>query len=38
LQGLSLALARTFKVIDPDVKNPATEMWERAFAIFNQLL
>ena len=36
--GLSLALARTFKVIDPKMKHPATEMWERAFAIFNQLL
>jgi hypothetical protein len=36
--GLSLAVARTFKVIDPKVKHPATEMWERAFAIFNQLL
>jgi hypothetical protein len=36
--GLSLAVARTFKVIDPKVKHPATEMWERAFAIFNLLL
>jgi hypothetical protein len=24
--GVSLALARTFKIIDPQVKNPATEM------------
>jgi hypothetical protein len=36
--GLSLALARTFKIIDPEVKNPQTEHWERAFSIFNLLL
>jgi hypothetical protein len=36
--GLSLALARTFKIIDPDVKNPQTEHWERAFSVFNLLL
>ncbi len=36
--GLSLALARTFKIIDPELKNPATEHWERAFEIFDQLL
>jgi Domain of unknown function (DUF1931) len=36
--GLSVALAHTFKLIDPTVKNPATEDWERAFKIFNLLL
>jgi hypothetical protein len=36
--GLSLALARTFKIIDPEVKHPATQMWERGFEIFNLLL
>jgi hypothetical protein len=36
--GLSVALARTFKVIDPDLKNPQTTHWERAFTIFNLLL
>jgi hypothetical protein len=36
--GLSLALARTFKIIDPELKNPATEHWDRAFRIFDQLL
>lgn len=36
--GLSLALARTFKIIDPEVKHPATQMWERGFEIFNQLV
>jgi hypothetical protein len=36
--GLSLAIARTFKIIDPRTKHPATEEWERAFQIFNLLL
>jgi hypothetical protein len=36
--GLGVALARTFKVIDSRLKNPATEHWERAFQIFDQLL
>ncbi|WP_371402695.1 DUF1931 family protein [Kribbella sp. NBC_00662] len=36
--GLSVALARTLKVIDPDVKNPQTAHWEQAFRIFRLLL
>jgi hypothetical protein len=36
--GLSVALARSFKIIDPELKNPVTEHWERAFQIFDQLL
>jgi hypothetical protein len=32
--GLSVALARSFRVIDPKLRNPATEHWERAFDIF----
>lgn len=36
--GLSVALARTFKIIDPDLKNPQTMQWERAFSIFDLLL
>jgi len=36
--GLSLALARTFKVIDPDVKNPQTQQWERVFQTFDRLI
>ena len=36
--GISVALARTFKYIDSDLKNPQTEHWERATSIFNQLL
>ena len=36
--GISVALAHTFKAIDPKLKNPMTEHWERAFAIFDHLL
>jgi hypothetical protein len=36
--GLSVALARTFKVVDPDLKNPQTRHWEQAFQIFDLLL
>jgi hypothetical protein len=36
--GLSLAVARAFKIIDPKTKHPATQEWERAFRIFNLLL
>jgi hypothetical protein len=36
--GLSLALARAFKILDPNVENPQTEQWERAFRIFDLLL
>ncbi len=33
--GLSLAFARTFEIIDPQIKHLATEQWDRAFQIFN---
>ena len=36
--GVSLALGQTFRLIDPKLRNPATEHWERAFQIFNLLL
>jgi hypothetical protein len=36
--GLSLAFARTFKIMYPALKHPATEEWERAFRIFELLL
>lgn len=36
--GLSVALAGSFVVINPRVKNPNTEHWERAFELFNLLL
>ena len=36
--GLSLALGQTFGLIDPNVRNPSTAHWERAFRIFDLLL
>ena len=36
--GLSVALARTFKVLDPEVKNPQSTHWERSFRVFELLL
>jgi hypothetical protein len=36
--GLSLALGHVFKIVDPELKNPSTEHWERSFRIFNLLL
>jgi hypothetical protein len=36
--GLSVALARSFKIIDPDLKNPTKQHWEREFALFDLLL
>ena len=36
--GLSLVLARTFKVLDPKLKDPHTAHWERIFQIFDLLL
>lgn len=36
--GLSVALARTFKIIDPELTNPRTTHWKTAFRIFDLLL
>jgi hypothetical protein len=36
--GLSVALARTFRVVEPELKNPRTEHWERTFRVFHLLL
>ena len=36
--GISLALARSFRIIDPEVKNPSSEHWEREFQLFRLLL
>jgi hypothetical protein len=33
--GLSLAFARTFKIIHPQIKHLAPEQWDRAFQIFD---
>jgi hypothetical protein len=36
--GVSLALARTMKIIYPDLKVPGTEHWNRTFAMFDLLM
>ena len=36
--GLSLALARTFVIIEPKLTNPQSRQWQRAFRIFDLLL
>ena len=36
--GLGVALARSFRLLDPHVKNPQTTHWERAFQLFDVLL
>jgi hypothetical protein len=36
--ALSIALARTLRVIDPEVRNPQSEHWERVFQVFDELL
>jgi hypothetical protein len=36
--GLSLALARSFAIVDPVVKNPDTDDWSRVFRLFELLL
>jgi hypothetical protein len=36
--GISVALARSFRIVDPDVKNPSTRHWDRAYEIFRLLL
>jgi hypothetical protein len=36
--GISVALAHTFKTIDPDLKNPQTRHWECVLRIFDLLL
>jgi hypothetical protein len=32
--GLGVALARTFRIVDPEVRNPSTQHWDRAFDLF----
>jgi hypothetical protein len=36
--GVSVALARSFKILSPELKNPMTEDWERAFRLFDLLI
>jgi hypothetical protein len=32
--GLAVAVARSFRVIDPTLEHPSTQHWERAFRLF----
>lgn len=36
--GLSVALARSFKIIDPKLVNPSSGDWERVFRLFDLLM
>jgi hypothetical protein len=36
--GVSVALARSLKIVNPRLKNPMTEDWERAFRLFDLLI
>jgi hypothetical protein len=36
--GLSVALARSFKIIDPDLKNPQSKHWQSAAQLFDLLV
>lgn len=36
--GLTIALARSFKIVDPVLKNPRTAEWDRAFALFDLVI
>lgn len=36
--GISLALAQAFHIIDPNVRNPQTAQWSRAFQLFDLLV
>lgn len=36
--GLSFALARSFEIVDPNVRNPQTAQWERVIRLFDLLL
>jgi hypothetical protein len=36
--GISVALAKSFKIIDPELKNPMSQHWDRSFQLFDLLL
>jgi hypothetical protein len=36
--GLSIALARSFRLVDTTVSSPSTEHWNRVFELFRLLL
>jgi hypothetical protein len=36
--GIGVALARVFKAMDPDLKNPQAVHWQRGYEVFAVLL
>jgi hypothetical protein len=36
--GISIALARSFRIVDPRLTNPSSEHWDRAFELFRLLI
>lgn len=36
--GVSMGLARTFKIVEPDLRNPQSRHWDTAFRLFDLLL
>jgi hypothetical protein len=36
--GISVALARSFRILESDVKNPTSQHWDRAFELFRMTL
>ncbi|MBV8952471.1 MAG: DUF1931 family protein, partial [Actinobacteria bacterium] len=36
--GMSVALARAFRIVDTKLSNPSSEHWERAFQLFRLLM
>ena len=36
--GISLALARSLRIVDPQVRNPSTDHWDRTYELFRLLL
>jgi hypothetical protein len=36
--GIGVALARSFRIVDPHLTNPSSEHWDRAFGLFRLLL
>ncbi|MGZ4125479.1 MAG: DUF1931 family protein [Actinomycetota bacterium] len=36
--GISVAMARCFRILDPNVRNPASVQWERAEQLFDLVL
>ena len=35
--GISIALANSFRILEPDLENPTSQTWDRAFALFRMV-